>query len=296
MRPVSLLFGAVLVLGCDSRQEGLVAVGGEEASTVEATRYLRRLHLDLVGEPPAESELQAGLTRLETDGNKAAVRREIALALLEDARFASTWVGELENRLFAGSQLDDVYDFLCGITRAIAPACMACTSAEPCDCTCQAIAEISTEMEGLRGSADALASGDPSATIERAYAESRGYQTFFATPDAVAIGMFDDFLYRAPEPEELQNAVNMVFGALVPGAPAGLLFLRHGSNVEDLVDILFESEVYREAAVGAVFSRYLGRPASPAEQAHFAARLDPDEPDVRDVIADVVSSREYFDQ
>ena len=88
----------------------------------------------------------------------------------------------------------------------------------------------------------------------------------------------------------------MIFGAIVPGSPAGLLFHRHGSNYEGLLDILFGSEVYREAAVSAVFARYLGRPAGLAEMAHFSAELDADSPDLRPVVRAVVSSQEYFDQ
>jgi hypothetical protein len=75
-----------------------------------------------------------------------------------------------------------------------------------------------------------------------------------------------------------------------------VLFHRHGSSTADLVDILFESENYREAVVDRAFARYLGRAATPAEMAHFAAQLDDTDPDARGVIEAVVSSREYFAQ
>jgi hypothetical protein len=88
----------------------------------------------------------------------------------------------------------------------------------------------------------------------------------------------------------------MVFGSFVPGSPAGLLFHRHGANYADLVDIIFASEVYREAAVDAVFLRYLGRGATPEELAFFAGDLDQVSPDVRPVMRAVLSSREYFTQ
>ncbi len=88
----------------------------------------------------------------------------------------------------------------------------------------------------------------------------------------------------------------MIFGALIPDSPAGLLFHRHGSSYQDLLDIIFQSEVYREAAVSAVFARYLGRSALLQEMAHFSAQLDADAPDVRPIIRAVVSSQEYFEQ
>jgi hypothetical protein len=63
-----------------------------------------------------------------------------------------------------------------------------------------------------------------------------------------------------------------------------------------MIDIVFDSEAYREAVVDAVFLRYLGRNASPAELAWFAAELDDDNPDSRGLIRAVTSSREYFEQ
>jgi hypothetical protein len=109
--------------------------------------------------------------------------------------------------------------------------------------------------------------------------------------------LFETFIGRLPEAEERRNAQAMIFGfVLVPDAPAGLLFQRHGSNFDDLVDIIFESDIYREAAVNAAFMRYLGRSATAIELRHFSAQLDETDPDIRPVIRAVTSSREYFDQ
>jgi hypothetical protein len=88
----------------------------------------------------------------------------------------------------------------------------------------------------------------------------------------------------------------MIVGALIPGTPAGLLFHRLGGNYADLIDIVFHSEVYREAMVHRVFDRYLARAPSSAELAHFATTLDATDPDQRGVVRAVVSSREYFEQ
>ena len=72
------------------------------------------------------------------------------------------------------------------------------------------------------------------------------------------------------------------------------MFHRYGQTYEDLVDIIFTSEPYREAAVHGVFLRYLGRPASPAELLAFTPSLNAEAPDVRPIIEAVVSSGEYF--
>ena len=74
------------------------------------------------------------------------------------------------------------------------------------------------------------------------------------------------------------------------------MFHRHGSDYADLIDIVFDSEVYREAIVRRVFGRYLAREPSSVELAHFVSTLDAAKPDVRGVVRAVLSSREYFEQ
>jgi hypothetical protein len=88
----------------------------------------------------------------------------------------------------------------------------------------------------------------------------------------------------------------MIVGSLFPGSPAGLLFHRYGSSYADLVDIVFDSEVYREAMVRRVFDRYLSRSPTSVELAHFVSTLDATDPDARDLVRAVLSSREYFAQ
>jgi len=74
------------------------------------------------------------------------------------------------------------------------------------------------------------------------------------------------------------------------------MFHKYGSSYTEMLDIIFESEVYREAVVRRVFDRYLARSPSSPELAHFVSTLDANEPDARGVVRAVVSSREYFDQ
>lgn len=82
----------------------------------------------------------------------------------------------------------------------------------------------------------------------------------------------------------------------MPGSPAGVMFHEYGSSYAEMLDIVFASEVYREALVRRVFDRYLARAPSPAELAHFSRTLDAAEPDARGLVRAVVSSREYFEQ
>src|SRR5262249_10898575 len=131
--------------------------------------------------------------------------------------------------------------------------------------------------------------------IQRRFAASQAFQFNGGTGDGIATVLFDAFLGRAPEAEEMRNVRAVVLGDSVQGVE-GILFLQKGSSYADLMDIVFSNEVYREAAVSEVFNRYLGRTPTPPELSHFSSQLDPADPDVRDLIIDVVSSQEYFDQ
>ena len=101
-----------------------------------------------------------------------------------------------------------------------------------------------------------------SSAIERRYAKAAGYFVLAGTPEGRVRTLFDDFLSRPAELDEVENGRSMIFGSILPGSPAGLMFHRHGSNYDDLLDIIFDSEVYREAMVRRVFERYLARSPS----------------------------------
>jgi hypothetical protein len=234
----TLIIAALPIAGCNGREDGLLPVGGAEVSVVEETRFLKRLYLDLTGLLPSEAEVAAGLDRLDREGNSPSTRAAMAAELLADPRFAAVFVGELENRVFGGGTIEDLYGLFCPVFQSIDPACASCAPTLDCSgCSCP-----------------------------------------------------------RPDPDEVKNTRAMVFGTFVPDSPVGLLFHRLGENYEDLNDIVFTSEVYRESAVDRVFLRYLGRKASPEELAHFAGSLDPASPDIRPVILAVVSSGEYFSQ
>jgi hypothetical protein len=134
-----------------------------------------------------------------------------------------------------------------------------------------------------------------SSTIERRYAAAQGYYALAGAAENRVKTLFTDFLARPAEADEIENGRAMVFGSIT-GTPCGLLFHREGKNYTEMLDIVFGSEVYREAIVRRVFERYLAREPSSAELAHFVTTLDAAEPDLRGVVRAVVSSREYFDQ
>lgn len=271
-------------------------VGTTVDTEAEIQRFLRRAHLDLTGAVPTEAELGAGTTRLRDAGNTAAARAAFADELIAGEEFAAIWIEELENTIFGGNTLEQQYAFVCGIVRGTVPACQSCNVADSCACQCANLPAFQTERAGLRTAAADLRGGTKTSSIERRYAAAMGYFVLVGTPEARTRALFDDFLSRPAEPDEVENGRGMILGAIFPGSPAGLMFHRHGSTYADLIDIIFDSEVYREAIVRRVFERYLARSPRPAELAYFVTTLDANDPDARGLVRAVVSSREYFEQ
>ncbi len=287
---------------CTDTVSGQAPVGGDEPSVAEQERYARRLHLDLTAAVPTDADQAAVIDRLATDGNSAATRMAIADELIDSDAFGEAFVSELENAVFAGGTLEDQYQFYCGVIRSNSayPDCNACApNADPCAaCDCYMLTELLSERADLRTAAADIASGArTTGEIDRAYGGSQIFRFTTGNPATAVTVLFENFLGRPAEPEELLNGANMVQGALLGETfPAGLLFHRHGSNYADLVDIVFSDEAYREAVVTKVFERYLGRTPTPAELIHFTNEIDAAEPDARPIIRAVVSSREYFEQ
>ena len=300
-----LLVGLPAVIGgCSDSVDGVAPVGGEEPSSVELERFVRRLHLDLTARPASDDYLADAVAELEADtraqGGSAETRGAIADRLIDSEEFAQTSVDELSNRVFGGEDPDTRYSLICGIARDEDPACATCgpaPSGDPCGgCDCPALVRIDGDRQAVVEAAADLAGGSASTSaVDRRFAGSSALAGFSA-PEALADQLFQIFLGRPAEADEVANAQSMIVGTFLPDSPAGLLFHRHGADYQDLLDIVFESEVYRDAATSAVFDRYLGRPATLAEIAHFSAQLDGDDPDVRPVIRAVVSSQEYFEQ
>ncbi|MBZ0232064.1 MAG: hypothetical protein K8M05_06895 [Deltaproteobacteria bacterium] len=288
------LLAALATAACDDTVGGNVPVGGEEASDAALERFVRRAYIDLSGLPPSDADLAAEAAALRTGGNTPAARRALVQKLMGQASWANVWVEELENRVFGGDTLEVRYQFLCSIIRQQQEACRSCTAADPCDCSCQQLSTLKTERDQLATSASDLRGGTSTSAIERRYAMAIGYFALSGEPENRARALFDDFLGRPAEGEEIENARAMIFGGL-GGGPAGLLFQRHGSNYADLIDIVFDDEIYREAVVAAVFERYLARQPSSAERSHFVSVLDANDPDAQVVIEAVLSSKEYFD-
>lgn len=287
----------LLCLGaCDHTVDGQKPVGGDVDSDAELQRYLRRAYLDLTGHTPSDTELADATTQLREQNNTPTARGTFVDGLLQSATFATVFIDELENNVFGGNDLDAQYAFVCGIIRGTVPACNTCTSTDSCACQCANLASYLSEREALRTTETDYAGGMSSSAIERRYAMAQGYYVLAGTPEGITSSLFDDFLGRPAEADEIENGRNMVIGALLPGSPAGLLFHRHGANYGDLVDIVFTSEVYREAMVRRTFNRYLARDPSSGELAHFVATLDANDPDARGLVRAVVASREYFDQ
>jgi hypothetical protein len=286
------------LLGACSGPEGTFDPAGAAApSTLEQERFVKRLHLDLTGLKPDDTRVAAALERLARDGNTAETRAAMAGELVATPEFARLWVEEVEIDAFGGSRREDVYDLFCFVFLTIEPECQSCPMdvEDFCACDCPTVSDLREERELLRRSQDDFAAGTASSEIDRRIAASLVFQFNGGSGEGIADAMFTGFLGRPPEAEEIRNVRAMVLGDGIPNM-AGILFHEVGHTYPDVVDIVFSSEVYREAAVNRVIFRYLGRYATPAELSHFVAGLDPAAPDIRPIVVSVTSSREYFEQ
>jgi hypothetical protein len=297
MRRIFLWLGLCLVASCETTVDNQKPVGSHVDSEARLERFVRHAYLDLSGLPPTDDELHAATARLRDDGNTAAARADLLDELIAKDAFANVWVEELENGILGGNTLQQQYAFICAIVRGGDTACNACTQTDPCKCTCNATLPIlDAERTDLSHAATDFHAGMATSTIERRYAAATGYFALNGSPETRMTALFDDFLMRTAEGEEIENGRAMIFGSIIPNSPAGLLFHRYGSSYADLIDIVFDSEIYREAMVRRSFNRYLSREPSSVELAYFAATLNAATPDMRPLVRAVLSSREYFEQ
>lgn len=293
-----LFLQPVLVMSCFAacEHDHQKPVGTNADTEAEVQRYVRRAYLDLSGRPPTDADVAAATTELRDAANTANARGAFVDRLIATDAFAKLWIEELENSIFGGNTLDRQYAFVCAIIRGSDRGCDSCTEQDSCNCSCSILPTLKTERTDLATAATDLAANMASSSIERRYAAATGYFALNGDAEGRVVALFDDFLARPAEPDEVENGRAMIIGALFPGAPAGLMFHRHGGNYADLIDIVFDSEVYREAMVRRVFGRYLARDPKSVELAYFVTTLDANEPDARGLVRAVLSSREYFEQ
>jgi hypothetical protein len=299
MRRNAIVFGLLaLVASCQEKVTGLQPAGGAAASALQEERYLRRLRLDLTGRAATDAELEADRKMLGQTGGTPATRGALADSLMAKSEFAATYVQELENRVFAGETVANRANLLCQIFRNFDVTCQTCP--QPVDgnlchsCECARVKAVAKEQDSLMKAAADLAAGTKTGAIERRFAATDIYRFLAGEPENLAQQIFSHFLGKRPSDDETRNVAALYYGQAQ--VPTALLFHRVGATYEDLIDIVFSSEVYREAAVASVFVRYLGREPLAAERATFVAGMDDKAPDVRTVIRAVVSSREYFAQ
>jgi hypothetical protein len=288
----------VVVAGCNQVRDGFAPVLGDDVTAAEKERFARRIHLDLSGLPATAEQAKGIVDRLDEEGNTAETREAIAAELIGKPEMGSLYLAETESAALSGQSIETAFGLVCGLVRGADVACLSCGDPDPCTCGCPAIQALSAERQAIRDmGADFVAGGDVTTSeVERAIARSQAFVFNGTSPEGITQQMFQAFLARPAEADEVKNARFMTIGSLIPDSPAGLLFHRHGTNYDDLLDIVFESEVYRDAMVVRVFQRYLGRRPSAAELRHFSESLDAERPDMRPVIRAVVSSAEYFGQ
>ncbi|HEY0990068.1 MAG TPA: hypothetical protein VGD80_23525, partial [Kofleriaceae bacterium] len=196
----------VVALGaaaCGDTVGGNKPAGKAVDRDAQIQRFVRRAYLDLSGHVPSDGEMTGATARLRDAGNTATARGALVDDLIAADGFATAWFEELENGIFGGNSLEQQYKLACGLVRAIG--CKSCTEVDACDCACDPIKTLAAERTQLRNSAVDLRGGTKTSTIERRYAMATGYFLVAGSPENRVTGLFDDFLSRAAEPDEIEN-------------------------------------------------------------------------------------------
>ncbi|MEZ4307211.1 MAG: hypothetical protein R3F14_04095 [Polyangiaceae bacterium] len=296
-----ILLPAIALLaaaGCNQVKDGYAPVLGDDVTVAEKERFARRLYLDLTGLPATAEETDTLIDRLDAEGNTAKTRAALASELIAAPAFGQLYLSETENAAFSGQSAAAAFTVQCQIVQFVEPSCQSCDTVDPCACACAPVKVLGDERDAFFALAADFVSGGATSSrdVERALAATSPFLFNGSSPEGITAQLFETFLARPAEADEAHNARFMIIGTFLPGSPAGLLFHRHASDYSGLLDIVFESEVYRDAIVARVFSRYLGRRPTGDELRFFSAELDPEQPDLRPLVEAVVSSSEYFRQ
>lgn len=103
------------------------------------------------------------------------------------------------------------------------------------------------------------------------------------------VSCFTFYLDRYPTQEELEQSKKMV-----DSHPA-FLFLQHGANKQDFLDIFLNSPAYKEGLIRRLFKRFLYREPSAYERDLYLQNLA-DDKEYKELFVAVFSSEEYYRQ
>ena len=153
------------------------------------------------------------------------------------------------------------------------------------------------ERAKLRLTADRLLAGTSTLVARAALRAATGYFVLAGSPEGRVRALFDDFLSRAAEADEIENGRAMV-------SSDGFLTTRRSRccstatarRYADLIDIVFDERDLSRGD-GPPRVRALPRAHADVDRARaLHAHPGCTDPDMRPLVRAVVSSREYFEQ
>jgi hypothetical protein len=133
-----------------------------------------------------------------------------------------------------------------------------------------------------------LKSGDIGTTdLHKRMVDNLYYDEINMGTENFVVATFQNFLFRYPTDDELENSSLMIEGS------NGVLFLKAGFSKKDFIDIFFSSQSYFEGQVLTLFRKHLFRDPNTAEMFDKTI-LYASEKGYQDLQRELLTSDEYF--
>ena len=298
MRPICLLFTCMILLS--SCTEELVVIEGNSPystfniSDIKIENYVNRLYIDIIGREPLDNELEAVVDRLKAGGLQRSTRDSIIYNLMTDTTYRpnefsykAAYVQNLYNlakvRCLEGAADSDIQMRISILTNGAIK--------DSLDGNWDAYFKKQNEIRRNKAALESrIALFDGLITYHQMYAfmiDNGVYDIINMNTFNFVRATFDELLWRLPIEQEFDNSFNMIeFNQTAE------LFGSLGSDKNDYIRILTESNEMLEGMLIWCFQVFLSRPPSPGE----VVTLLPEylhSRDINYIIAQILVTDEY---
>lgn len=300
VNPAKTLFLFLLLATLCSCSKDTVVIDGNSpystfnVSNLKIENYINRLYIDLIGREPLDIELEAEFESLKTSDLSREVRDSLIFKLMSDTTFRenefsykAAYVQNLYNlakvRCLEGASDEEIEDLL-------------------------GIASFAAHVDSLEGNLDGYYTNLNEIRRFQAVIDSREafyngqiryHQMYSFMIDNGVYDMinmntfnfvrasFDELLWRLPTEQEFDEAFNMI-----EYNQTSELFGKLGSNKNEYISILTESNEMLEGMIIWAYQIFLSRPPTPGEVVSLFPTYRANK-DINWVIAQIVVTDEY---
>lgn len=237
--------------------EGNVAPPDETVENVTVENYVNKLYISLLGRKATDSEFTEGLNTLESDELSSASRETLisSIQALPDYHVNEYEIARAS--LVNGLDTNTVYQYIYILNEQLS------LETDP-----DIIAQYNVEIQKLQDLIDVTSDLDNN-LIDMKEVHQRCVSNFFYDEinmgsENFVVSIYQNFFFRYPTTEELEEAVKVVDGL------QGIVFFEVASGKDDFISKFTESNEYYEGQVRDLFLRYLFREPTAAEISDLA--------------------------